>query len=109
MSLDLGSATSATINVRINNKILQFALQATTPTWVQKPISWSPAPGSAALAITWVFGDGVSGVSTSSAGITVNSATSWTVGVPSTNTDDSFSVTKTGGGTEDPKIVITPQ
>lgn len=111
MTLDLGSQTTVTINVKNENHQLLFS-QDGGQSWQQKPITWEPANTTDTLTINWVFDTGVTGVTADSGDtITVDSSTQWTVnqtGSPSKQ-DEPFTVQKSNGDSEDPKIVITPQ
>lgn len=110
MPLDLGSKTTVTIHVKNENSTLQFSKDGGT-TWDSKPIKWEPVNTTDTLTITWVFDTGVTGVTANSDNITVDSSTQWTVNQTGSTSqqDDPFTVQKSGGDSEDPKIVVTPQ
>jgi hypothetical protein len=110
MTLDLGSQTSVTIKVKNENSTLQFS-QDSGKSWQEKPITWEPVNTTDTLTITWVFDTGVTGVTVDSGNITVDSSTQWTVNQSGSTSkqDDSFTVQKSNGESEDPKIIITPQ
>jgi hypothetical protein len=105
MTLNLGSATTATIYVRNTSQSgLQFSTD--NATWVSKPITWEPLKGSAALRATFSLQTGVTAITADSPNITQNGNV---FTVQTTAGDDNFKVTKAGGHTEDPQIVVTPQ
>lgn len=96
------------VTITVKSAPLQFR-KNDDETWHTAPIHWKPAKSTDTLTITWVFDAGITGVTTTSKHITVNGNV-WTITQKTTKQDDDhFTVQYQGGGSEDPKIVITPQ
>jgi hypothetical protein len=111
MSIDLGSATTAKIHVKLNDdNNARFRLDSDDD-WKSGPINWNAPSTTSTLTITFKLSSDVSGITSSSSHITISTKNDHTVIVTVTGAagNDSFNLTKRDGSTEDPKIVVTPQ
>lgn len=111
MAIDLGTATTAKIHVKLNDdNNARFRLD-NKDDWSSGPINWTAPSSTSTLTITFKLGSDVSGISSKSGNIMIDSKNAETVIVTVTAAagNDSFNLVKADGSTEDPKIVVTPQ